>query len=641
MDQDDIPANPRKDLESSAIGEIIARRYSRRAVLRGAGATALALALPLNTRPAQASEPETTRFHFEEIARGTGPSHEVAPGYTADILLRWGDPLFPDAPAYAPAAQTPQAQQKQFGYNNDFIGFLPIKEHEGKTQRGILFVNHEYTFAPLMFPDIPRPSSWGLALQKMTATHCAIERAAHGASLVEIALMDGKWMPQIPSSYNRRITADTPMRLSGPAAGHARLRTKADPSGTSVLGMLNNCAGGMTPWGTFLTGEENFNFYFSGELPKDHGETQNHARYGLPSRMASWGRFEPRFDVTHEPNEPNRFGWIVEVDPLDPSSTPKKRTALGRFKHEGAECVRASDGRMVLYMGDDQRFDYVYKFVTKGRFNEQDMAANRDLLDDGILYVARFNEDGSLDWLPLVHGQGPLTSANDFASQADVLIETRRAADLLGATPMDRPEDISPDAETGRAYVMLTNNSKRKADAVNAANPRAENTTGHIIEINEPEGDFTATRSQWELLVLCGDPHNASSGAKWNPATSRNGWFGSPDNSVIDPAGRLWIATDGNDGTGASDGLWALETKGALRGTGRAFFRAPDGAEVCGPCFTPDGETLFLAVQHPGDGEGADYANPATRWPDFEPGLPPRPSVMVIRRSKGGKIADG
>ena len=339
-----------------------------------------------------------------------------------------------------------------------------------------------------------------------------------------------------------------------------------------------------------------------------------------------------------EPNEPNRYGWMVEVDILDPASAPKKRTAMGRFKHEGAESVVAPDGRVVFYMGDDQRFEYVYKFVTARPYDQNDRTNNADLLDDGTLYVARFSDDGTVDWLPLIFGEGPLTPENGFASQGDVLIETRRAADLVGATPMDRPEDVEPDPNTGRVYVMLTNNTERTPDQVDAANPRANNATGHIIQVNEPGGDFTSTRSTWDIVVLCGDPNDPASGATWHSSTSEHGWLGSPDQCAIDPSGRVWIASDGNEKTGSNDGLWALTVDGPERGRSQAFFRAPVGAEVCGPRFSPDGRSLFLAVQHPGEGENASYENPTTRWPDFEDGKPPRPSVVVVRRSDGGPV---
>lgn len=470
----------------------------------------------------------------------------------------------------------------------------------------------------------------------VTREMCETEIAAHGGSVIEIVRRGGSWAVRPDSHFNRRLTGDTPMEVSGPAAGHKRLQTKADPTGRLVLGTINNCAGGITPWGTYLMSEENINGNFGGKLAADHAETNNHKRMGVPGGWYAWSRHIERFDVGQEPNEANRFGWIVEVDILDPSSTPRKRTALGRFKHEGAEAILAPDGRAVVYSGDDQRFEYAYKFVSKNAWRPNDRAWNLKLLDEGTLYVARFNADGTVNWLPLIHGQGPLTPANGFDAQADVLIETRRAADLLGGTPMDRPEDFEPNPLTGRVYLTLTNNTERKPDQINAANPRAANATGHIIEITEPGGNFASTTSRWDILVKCGDP--AKDTPSWNPATSANGWFGSPDNVAIDPAGNLWVATDGNDDTGAADGLWSLGTDGSARGTGRAFFRAPAGAEVCGPKFSKDGTTLFLAVQHPGDTSGATFGNPGTRWPDFKPEMPPRPAVLAIRRTDGRTV---
>ncbi len=577
--------------------------------------------------PVMAATPQA-EFAFPEITRGQDETHHIPDGYRLDLLLRWGDAVFSDSPAFDITNMTAEAQERQFGYNCDFIGYLPLSE-----SHGLLCVNHEYSSSQLIFPGVASGRT-------RTQAECLIEMAAHGGTIVEIARgEDGVWQPVLTSRFNRRLTAgSTRMILTGPAAGSDRLKTADDPTGREVMGTINNCAGGITPWGTYLLAEENFNGYFRGEVPEDHAEAANHARYGVPRGWYEWGRYFDRFDVSKTPTEPNRFGWVVEVDILDPDSMPKKRTALGRFKHEGAESILAPDGRVVLYMGDDQRFDYVYKFVTARAFDPDNRAANMDLLDEGILYVARFDEDGTVTWLPLTFGEGPLNPDNGFQSQADVLIEARRAADLLGATPMDRPEDVEPDPATGRVYVMLTNNNRRTEDQVDAANPRADNRFGHIIEIIEPGGDFTSERSRWEMLVRCGDPADPKTGASWNAATSTEGWFGSPDNCAIDPKGRLWVATDGNEATGASDGLWALSTKGSARGTGRAFFRAPIGAEVCGPRFTEDGKTLFLAVQHPGDGRGASFENPTTRWPDFEPSMPPRPTVVVIQRDDFGEI---
>ncbi len=428
------------------------------------------------------------------------------------------------------------------------------------------------------------------------------------------------------------------------------MKTKADPTGRRVLGMINNCAGGTTPWGTWVTCEENINNYFLGPVPAGHREEANWKRIGIPGRRYAWGHYVDRFKVEKEPNESNRFGWIVEIDPYDPTSMPKKRTALGRFKHEGAAgIVNPKGGQYVLYSGDDQINDYVYRFVTKGKVVPGKRAENMNLLDEGVLSVAKFGSDGTMEWLPLVFGQGPLTAANGFQSQADVLIETRRAADLLGATKLDRPEDVEANPKTGKVYIMLTKNAARKANEVDAVNPRADNKHGHIVELTPPDGDQAAAKMKWDILVKCGDPSVAAVGASFNPMTSADGWFSNPDNCAFDAMGRMWIVTDGNadDFNGRSDGIWALDTEGAARGTSKHFYRAPAGAEVCGPCMTPDMQTFFVAVQHPAEdgkewrawGKDSTFDDPSTRWPDFKPGMPPRPAIVAITRKGGRKIA--
>ena len=635
---EDFSVNPTAGRPGAkTINDLIEARLSRRGFLSGLAASSALAATGCATSgeivdiAEPGVEPDPS-FTFAEITRGIDGTHHVPEGYRADMLIRWGDPLFSDSPAFDPTAQSAAAQNRQFGYNNDYIGFVELPTRPNEDPRALLCVNHEYTSTRLMLPGLE-------SRRELTRAECEIEMAGHGGSIIEIVKRNGRWEVDSESKYTRRITtSDTIMALSGPAAGHDRLKTMTDPSGSRVIGTMNNCAGGITPWGTYLMAEENINGNFGGELEANHPETEAYARYGIPGGWYQWSRHFARFDVGREPNEPNRFGWVVEVDPMDPTSTPVKRTALGRFKHEGAESVIAPDGRLVIYMGDDQRFDYLYKFVSRDAVDLQDRSANADLLDHGTLFVARFDDDGGVDWLALTHGEGPLTAENGFENQGDVLISTRLAADLLGATPMDRPEDVEPDAATGRVYVMLTNNTRRTEDQLNVANPRADNRDGHVIELEEPDGDFTATRSRWEFLVKCGDPADAVSGATWNAATTSEGWFGSPDNCAIDPSGRLWISTDGNEKTGANDGVWAMETDGPLRGTGKAFFRAPVGAEVCGPKFSPDGSTLFVAVQHPGDGDGATYENPSTRWPDFGPADPPRPAILAIVKEDGGPI---
>jgi secreted PhoX family phosphatase len=654
---DDVPRSPENQ---DTIGDVIAKRFSRREMMRGALGVVAAASLigPAALRAGRAqAEAAPDRFEFPELEAGMDTNHHVAEGYRAQVLLRWGDSLFPDSPVFNPASQSAAAQAKQFGYNNDYIAFFTLDE---SGTRGLLCINHEYTNEEVMFPSIKQRQDTS-GFEDMTAELVDIEIAAHGVSVVEIKRDGEDWGVVLDSPYNRRITpANTEMTVDGPAAGDARLKTSADATGKVVIGTLNNCAGGKTPWGTYLTAEENFHGYFwtnhcepGGARPKGLGGDQaaSYKRYGIPGLWQAWGKFIDRFNVDREPNEPNRFGWIVEIDPSDPNSVPVKHTALGRFCHEGAECVVNKDGRVVVYCGDDGRGEYVYRFVSAGRYDPDDRAANMRLLSEGTLSVARFDANGSVAWLPLEFGRQWLTPEFGFKSQADVVIDPRIAADLLGATRMDRPEDVQPNEVNGRVYVLLTNNTRRKQDEVNAANPRADNAFGHIIEMTPPEGDHTAPAFAWDILVKCGDPALAEVGALWNPATSANGWFASPDNAAVDNQGRLWISTDQGEGwprTGRADGLYALETDGLLRKTSKLFFRVPVGAELCGPCITPNGETLFVAVQHPGAdgvealigfGRPSTFMDPATRWPDFKPDMPPRPSVLAITKSGGGKIA--
>lgn len=606
--------------------QVVEEGLKRRDLIRGLfmGASLLAAG--------QQAKAATTGLTFKPIALSKeGDFLNVPEGYDAGLVIAWGDPVTANAPQFDPTRQTAAAQAGQFGYNCDMVAYLPLPAwNSNNSRRGLLCVNHEYTDPVAMMPNYGATP---------TKEQVDIEIAAHGVGIVEIEEFFGTWQYNANSGFNRRITGETEMQLTGPAAGDTLLQTTADRTGTRVRGTLNNCAGGQTPWGTYLTAEENFNQYFANRNQMATGVNRdNMARVGTSTAASArqWERYYDRFDQAKEPNEANRFGWIVEIDPYDPNSVPKKRTALGRCKHECATTTVAKNGRLVVYSGDDERFDYVYKFVTEGVVNRDNRAANMDLLDRGTLYVAKFNADGSGEWLPVVFGQGPLTAANGWRNQADVLIRLRQAGDALGATRMDRPEDVEVNPVTGVVYIACTNNTQRTATGTNgtdAANPRANNRSGHIIEILEDNNDHTRTRFRWGIFMLCGDPDDPAQGTYFAGAPrSKVSPIGAPDQLTFDNQGNLWIGTDGMPSAlGWQDALYACVTEGPERGTLLPFLTVPQGAETCGPCFTPDGETMFVAVQHPG--EGGTYDKPGSNWPTGT-GIP-RPGVVFVKKAWG------
>jgi secreted PhoX family phosphatase len=559
----------------------------------------------------------------------------VAPGYGVQKFLRWGEPVLPGAPAFDFANQSAAAQAQQFGYNCDFLQYFPLPRHLSEnSNHGLLSVNHEYTNPELMFSGFAPGSSTTPAVT--TAENVAIELAAHGVSIVEITLdrRTNRWS-LVAGGYNRRFTGETEIELTGPALGDPRLATSYDPSGTIVRGMLNNCGGGITPWGTLLTAEENFNQYFAhrGSMP-DGAIKDLHARYGLTSGNSErgWELHEERFDLLVEPNEPFRFGFIVEIDPYDLTYTPKKRTALGRLKHEAATCAIAQSGRLAVYTGDDERFEHVYKFISASPVSPR-REDNRDLLDRGVLYAARFNADGTGEWLALVAGVGPLAAW----TTSDILLNTRQAGLLLGATRMDRPEDIQMNPRNGKVYCAMTNNTSRTADGpngVDAANPRPNNRHGHVIELTEDGGDAGSLSFTWEIFMLCGNPDNPADEPTYFAGFDKSevSAISCPDNVAFDRRGNLWIATDGQINTfNRNDGVFAVPTEGADRGYVRQFFSGVPGGECASLIMTPDSETLFVSIQHPA--EGSTIASPLHRWPD---GDFPRPSVVAIRKTTPG-----
>ena len=570
--------------------------------------------------------------------------------YVAEVLYAWGDPVS-DGPAFAPdASNTAVDQEQQAGMHHDGMHFFPLPAAAGERNRGLLVVNHEYADDGLLHTD---------GMQTWSAEKVRKCQAAHGVSVIEIRqAQDGRWDVVRPSRYGRRVTAFTPMRVSGPAAGHALMRTQADPSGMLVLGTLNNCANGTTPWGTYLTCEENFHAYFvnRGPIPVEQ------RRYGITDEgfRYRWEEHDPRFDAQVHPNEPNRFGWVVEIDPFDPQSTPVKRTALGRFSHEGAAHTLARNRRVVIYSGDDQRNEYIYKFVTHGAFDPATPASNRDLLDSGTLYVARFHPDGTGTWIELTFGRNGLTVENGFASQAEVLIHARQAGDRVGATMMDRPEWIAVHPRTGEVYCSLTNNKSRGGTTANAAdgttpagsanppvdaaNPRAENIFGHILRWREASGDAASTTFEWDVFVRCGDPSNPDPNKRGD---IKGDMFGSPDGLWIDADGRLWIETDIspaalNKGDYAGMGNNAMLCADTVTGEVRRFLTGPRGCEVTGVIQSPDQRSMFVNIQHPGEtpGERSNPADPKaiSAWPDGPQGGRPRSATLAIRRIDGGVI---
>jgi secreted PhoX family phosphatase len=563
----------------------------------------------------------------------------LPPGYRAQVLYAWGDAT---GIAGAPlptfkwdASNTADEQALQSGMHHDAVEYFPLPIGSRSSTRALLAINHEYSDDGMLHPGGMTP--W-------TAEKVRKGQTAIGVSVIEVERDGAGWRVVRPSRYARRITVLTPMAFAGPAAGDALLRTKADPAGMRPVGTLNNCAAGRTPWGTYLACEENFHGNFG-----NGGYTAAQSRYGLSADGFGyrWHEFDARFDVLAEPNEPNRFGWVVEIDPYDPQSTPVKRTALGRFKHEGAMVTLAKDGRVVVYSGDDERFEYIYKFVSRDRHDGSDRARNRDLLDHGTLYVARFDAEGRGTWLPLVFGQGPLTPANGFAGQADVLINARRAGDVLGATRMDRPEWIAVSPVDGEVYCTLTNNSNRgaaRAAGIDAANPRAANTFGHIIRWREASGDAAAANFAWDIFVLAGDPQHQDPAKRGN---IKGDPFGSPDGLYFDRRGVLWIQTDVststlNKGDYERIGNNMMLAADVRTGEVRRFLVGPAGCEITGCTTTPDLRTLFISIQHPGEtaSERTDPANPraVSNWPDYRPDGRPRSATLAIRREDGGII---
>ncbi len=683
----------------SILDLIEARQISRRNFLRGSLGAAAMVAVGGGVAAAAMSSPASAKPVARAIAaaylRSPSPAGAIGfasvapnlylypaddavivpPGYSARVLVAWGDSLSKEANWDPSSAMDEETQLHCYGSHTDGMHYFPFPQAKSQqaNSRGLLVTNSEYC-DPALVNNVKPFSNY--ATVAMTLDMVRAQQAAHGVNVVEVQENNGSWSVRRGSAFNRRITGNTPCRISGPAAGHELMKTAADASGKRVLGTLNNCAHGYTPWGTYLTCEENWNGYFSNETGDVVGEEtedrkfviiKGQTRYGVVKGGFGyrWHEVDERFRADLHPNEPNRFGWVVEIDPQNPQSTPIKRTAMGRFKHESAQLVVDRSNRVAFYMGDDERNEYVYKFVCAKPLNPAGKSTDRDMLDKGTLYVARFNADGSGTWLPLVWGQNGLTPANGFADQAEVLVKTRQAADRLGATMMDRPEWTAAHPETGEVYLTLTNNNRRGSTPassnsfdgttnagsarppVDDANPRKDNRYGHIIRWREKNAAVTATEFAWDIFAECGDTLDPDLHHQGN---INGDDYGAPDGLWFDKDGRLWIQTDQ---VGNATGDWAniggntMSCADPATGVTKRFLTSPKNCEVTGVISTPDGKAMFVGIQHPGEDWENNYTDNST-WPDSGrngptafsngPVAKPRSGVVVITKDDGGVI---
>lgn len=601
---------------------IVSKRLSRRGLLEGAGSAGLygflvAAGLPAAARARAVAD---DGFGFAAIDAQTDDTIHLPPGFEWQVVVKWGDPLWSHGgPLDEATGGSALSQQLAFGDNNDGMSFI---SHEG---RQLLIVNNEYINKRTLFPAEGHKPQNKDDFQKSIA--------AHGVSVLEVQEEDGRWLVVKDSPYNRRVTGETPMTLTGPAAGHSDLQTEHDPGGYEVLGTFNNCGNGMTPWGTYLSCEENFNGYFaSSDAALALNDVQK--RYGISHKDYGydWALFDERFDIAKTPNEANRFGYVVEFDPRQPRSPLKKRTKLGRFKHENAEVVLAKDGRVVVYMGDDERGEFLYKFVSREVYRAGGPTDN--LLNKGTLYVAKFYEDGAGAFLPL-------TPETTGMSEAEICIYTRLAASKVGATTMDRPEWVAAHPVRAEVYCALTNNKHRGIKTnkggdpmpVGGPNPRAENLYGQIVSWQPDKGDHAETGFQWQLFAVAGNPH-VHEGERAGSANIKPGnLFNAPDGLMFDKKGRLWIQTDGdysNKGDFAGMGNNQMLVGDTQSGEIRRFLVGPRECEVTGLCWSGDGATLFVGIQHPGGGGGGHFPLGGDHLP--------RSCVIAVRRKDSQPI---
>ena len=612
------PHPARTDFEALAENAISRRGFLGRGVAFGAAAFVMGTT-GMTPFPARAA---AGRLGFEAVAANGLDTVTVPRGYRWHIVARWGEPMWSHSIAFDQATRGSGASQElAFGDNNDGMSLFSDGD------RSVLAVNNEYVNRSIMYG--------GAGTGKpRNADDVRKGKAGHGVSIVEIAEIDGRWSIVLDSPYNRRITADTPMEITGPARGHDLMKTAADPNGTMSLGTWNNCGNGRTPWGTYLACEENFNGYFSSSDPELEVGAEL-KRYGvkLEDRGYAWATADERFDIARHPNEPNRAGYVVEIDPLNPTSTPKKRTALGRFKHENAEVVLAASGQVVVYMGDDERGEFLYKFVSDGVYAEG--GDNGDLLENGRLFAARFADDGRGEWVELT------PESTGMASRAEVCIHARLAASAVKATTMDRPEWVAANPMKAEVYCCLTNNKNRgvkpnaggDATPVGGPNPREKNLYGQIVRWTPDGGDHLAGGFAWDLFVVAGNPAVHDDDRAGSANVDADNMFNSPDGLAFDRNGMLWIQTDGKysdsgdfEGQGNNQMLVGDPESGEIR----RFMVGPRECEVTGFAWSADRRTLFVGIQHPGEKGGSHFPDGGDTTP--------RSCVVAIVRDDGGLI---
>jgi len=670
---DEMPSN---DSGNPHFSTILESRLTRRRALGGSisaavagmfGASGLAgsaFAASGDSGGAASTEALNPTLGFTAIPPTRSDTATLPAGYKAQALIPWGTPLTGSYPKYKPdGSNTGAEQEQQVGSHHDGMHYFPFRNNPNG--RGLLVLNHEYVDANILHANGP-----SLIAGQRPDDEVRKEVAAHGVSVVELvkSAVTGQWRVK-RGIYNRRITAGTPMEIGGPVRGSDLVKTRYSPDGTMTRGTINNCGHGYTPWGTYLTCEENWAGYFVNTT----GRPREHSRFGVSTSTGRY-RWETaqggadeyiRFNasalgaeaIDDYRNEPNAQGWIVEIDPFDPTSTPIKRTALGRFAHEGCWFAPPKVGEpLVFYSGDDAQNEYVYKFVTAAKYRR---SSRGEIMDTGTLYVARFNANGTGDWLALdindANFQAAAATAGVvFADQADVLVNTRLAADVVGATKMDRPEWGAVHPETREVYMTMTNNSSRSAGAVDAANPRGPNPYGHIVRWRERLGRPWARRFEWDIFLLAGTETDSQVlPEEGGPALTQDSIHASPDGLWIDQFGTMWIQTDmsGTQQGSGPFGANAMLAANPLTGEIKRFLAGPNDQETTGVVSTPDGKTLFVNFQHPGDrstpgnftsnwpDSGAIYAHPGDPEVVADPGgRRPRSATLVVTREDGGVV---